>query len=302
MKTRPHHRNRDATAFTLIELLISMAILAAIAVLMTNILGGVNRVWTNGDQRVQNFQAGRAVTDLISRELSQAAISPRLQFVQDPTVPTTTPVQAPNSRSLFWQAPLNTTEGKANCEVGYYLVRDDANAIYQLKRLLIPPSDTTQFLIYNSPPSATRASWVTNADFAANSSTVADGVIALWFRCFDGNGDPIPWLFSNTGAASPITFNSAASFQWQTGTSSSFTYTGTSTAQAHRLPASVEVTIVTLDSTALVRKPVIPPIPAATDVNNIPVQVAAFNASLRANGIQSARTFTTRIDLVNSQK
>jgi len=297
MKTGPHHRRWDATAFTLIELLISMAILAAIAVLFTNILGGVNHVWTNGEQRVQNFQAGRAVADLISRELSQAAISPRLQFVQDPTLPTTTPAKAANSSSLFWQAPLNTAEGKANCEVGYYLVRDEANAIYQLKRLFIPPTGTAQFLIYDSPPSATSASWVTNSDLATNSSTVADGVIALWFRCFDGNGDPIPWLDPNG-----IKFNSAASFQWMTGTSSSFTYTGTSTAQAHRLPASVEVTLVTLDSTALVQKPVPPPIPAASDVNDIPAQVAAFNASLRANGIQSARTFTTRINLVNSPK
>ena len=110
-------------AFTLVELLIAITILVSIVLLLTAMVSGVSRAWTSGEQRVAQFQDGRAVLDLMARELSQAVISPSLQFVQNPTLPAAANQRA-GSDSIFWQAPGTSTTSGNLAEIGYYLVQN----------------------------------------------------------------------------------------------------------------------------------------------------------------------------------
>lgn len=150
-------RNRcgAAQAFTLVELLIAMTILSAIVLLTTSLLSGVSRAWISGEQQVETFQDGRAILEMISRELSQAVISPHHQFIQNPgslasllTSPTT---QVTNSEGLFWQtASIPDPLGNVS-EIGYYLThRVDSNSVehFELRRFFVPPADPRQ------PPTA----------------------------------------------------------------------------------------------------------------------------------------------------
>jgi hypothetical protein len=148
-------------------------------------------------------------------------------------------------------------------------------------------------------------------------SVVADGVVAMWIRCFDFAGNPIPWLNQSSfyPSTAPIQFNSAASFQMappdgaftpengavSSGTAS-FQYSMPgSTVEANRLPASVEITIVVVDSRALSRNPVLPDMPPPpSDPKDVPAQIEQFNADLLRAGVRSARTLTTRVKLLNA--
>jgi hypothetical protein len=278
---------------------------------------------------VGTFQDGRAILDVIGRELSEAAISPSLQLVTNPAITDSSgnSIKLTNSNSIFWQAPLNyRVSGSATpltnlCEVGYYI-----DPSYNLKRFFVPPSDTTNYRIFaTSPSSASPVTWVTN--YARNpgvTNTIATGVIALWVRCLDSNGDLIPWAGnSGTGVGATdtaIQFNSAAHFQpaiLRTPTSSSptptptpsFTYTASSTAQAHSLPNAVELTLIMVDDKTLRKGLTIPGMPhdsadASSPFMNgpadVPNAVAYFNNRLIQNHVSSARTFTAQIAIPNS--
>src|SRR3954462_10748472 len=98
---------KRADGFTLLELLIAFSILAFLVVLLASLVSGVNRAWTSGEQQVSEFQDGRAILELIGRELSQAAISPALQFVHDPDLNRAS--QRSNSDCIFWQGPGQST-------------------------------------------------------------------------------------------------------------------------------------------------------------------------------------------------
>jgi prepilin-type N-terminal cleavage/methylation domain-containing protein len=317
-------------AFTLVEVLIAMMILAFLLVLLTSFLGAVSRAWNSGEQQVGTFQDGRAILDVIGRELSQAAISPSLQLITNPAITDSSgnSIKLTNSNSIFWQAPLNYRVSASGatpltnlCEVGYYLVQDNTQTganIYQLRRFFVPPSDTTNYKIFaTTPSSASSAAWVTN--YARNSgvvtNTIATGVVALWVRCLDSNGGLIPWAGnSGTGVGATdtaIQFNSAAHFQPAIlGTLTSFvTYTASSTAQAHSLPNAVELTLVMVDDKTLRKGLTIPGMPHdSADRNSpfmngpadVPNAVAYFNNRLIQNHVSSARTFTAQIAIPNS--
>jgi len=311
-------------AFTLVELLVAMSIFSLLLVILLLMLGEVNRAWVAGERRVESFQNGRAVLELIARELAQAAISDKLQFVQDPNIAAGVPTLVPNASSLFWQAPLASST-KGNLSVaGYFLTRVDPvgthSGQYQLRRLHVAPDNANNyFRIYDAAPNASNAPWISalpadafkeageaglSSPANAASSVVSDGILAFWARCLDGNGNPIPWLSSSATvngntAAAPLKFNSAAHFQAPAaGSTDAVRYTDpAATVPAHRLPSAVELTVVTIDSRALQQNPVIPQIEAATTPDQVPSKIDKFLQDARANGLTSARVFSTTVRL-----
>ncbi len=343
---------RRSSAFTLVEVLIAIAILSLMVVLLASLLSGVSRAWVSSEQQVETFQDGRAIADLISRDLSQAVISPQLQFIQNPgslntlltNPPASPPTQVANTEGLFWQtASASDALGNVS-EVGYYLTqRADSNGIahFELRRFFVSPADPRQPptapvanpsyhiydvpspVYYNSSATTIMPSWINlngknldpaRTDFEFWSSVVSDGVVGFWIRCLDGNGEAIPWLSSADGSTVPIRFNSTAHFQPAIpGQAATFKYTKvSSTAQANLLPATVELTIVTVDSRTMQRKPTIPAVPVGVptgyaDVSptgfgpeDIPNAIDWFNRQLITNSVKNARTFTTRVSLKNS--
>jgi len=304
---RVHSRHRSQ-AFSLIELLIATVILSAMVVLLGSLLSTVSRAWTRGEQQTSQFQDGRAVLELIGRELAQAVISPSVQFIHDPSLTNaggTATAQRGNSDCIFWVMPATTIGSGGVAEVGYYLSEDFRNSgseVYQLKRFFVPPSDATNYQIFSpaNQPTDTAAPWVSN--FVTNpalTTNVAGGILAFWARCLDRNGDPIPWA---TGAGGR--YNSAAHFQPAiAGQSGSFKYTSAATtARANLLPSAVELVIVTLDPVSFNRNPSIPAVPAQANEHDLQNVRDSFNQQLLAKNIRTARTFSTRVQLLNSRE
>lgn len=294
-------RATNRGAFTLVELLLATAILTLIAVILTSLLTSVSRAWTAGEQQSSGFQDGRAVLELLSRELSHAVMSPALQFVQNPSLPSGMSHRL-HSDSIFWQAPVARTAAGNLAAIGYYLTAD-----YQLRRFFVPPSDQANYQIFTTTnrPTDNSAPWVTGfVDRDPLSTTIATGVLAFWVRCFDINGDTIPWLSTGAVGVGPLRYNSAAHFQPAIpGRPSSFKYTSpSSTLQAHLLPNAVEVTIVTLDPQTFARNPTIPALSAARSPDDVPNVRDSFNQQLITNNIKTARTFTTRVYLPASPR
>jgi prepilin-type N-terminal cleavage/methylation domain-containing protein len=296
---RSSHEHRPG--FTLIEVLIAITILAFLVVVLASLVSGVSRAWTQGEQQVSQFQDGRAILELISRELSQAAISPSLQFVHDPDLNRTP--QRGNSDCIFWIGPGPSTASGSLSEIGYYLSDN-----FELKRFYVPPTDGTNYAVFTAgyQPTDTGALWVTN--FIRNSSlvtTVSGGVLGFWARCLDVNGQAIPWL-----ASAPPRFNSAAHFQPAIPSQlDSFKYTSSSTARANLLPNTIELTVITLDPHTFGRNPPLPNLPpdasdsgspAVTGPNDVPAAIAYYQQKLINWNIKTARTFTTRVRLVNA--
>jgi hypothetical protein len=217
------------------------------------------------------------------------------------TVEQTPWFQRNNSSALFWQSALKSGSSGDIAEIGYYLDKD-----FRLRRFYVAP-DNASYNIFAAPPSALAAPWVSNFDPVAQPalfSTVADGILGLWVRCMDQNGEAIPWY------QTAIQYNSAASFQPAIpGQFSSFKYTSAATtAQAHLLPYSIEITVITLDAKTLQRAgtgavPGMPPdasdpsSPTVAGPNDIPGAIRYFEQKLISKNIKSARTFSTSVRL-----
>ena len=57
------------SGFTLIELLVAIAVLALVSVILTQMLSATSQTWLTGQAKVNNFTKGRAMLDLLSRDL-----------------------------------------------------------------------------------------------------------------------------------------------------------------------------------------------------------------------------------------
>lgn len=64
------------SAFSLLELLVSITVLALILVLMTSIISSTSKIWRSTSVKIQSFQGARAALDSVSRSVSQATLAP----------------------------------------------------------------------------------------------------------------------------------------------------------------------------------------------------------------------------------
>ncbi len=317
-------------AFSLVELLISMAILSIMMLFLANITGTVSNTWTSSEKRVETFQSARAALEIITREMTPAVVDTRMQFSIFPGTQLETMGAkniVPEAPVVLWMAPLGE-QGDLRC-VGYYLYRDDDRKFYRLKRIYIAADNQDGFFPQMSDEldphdsrlrtSPTDALWFTRGwkspafdeedpdNKKVVVSTVADGVVAFWVQCLDLLGNPIPWVSeSPIHPPTNLIYNSSSYFQMATSVrfdgGETFLYLTEDTMKGNRVPAAVDITVVTIDVRTLAKGFFIPDqknVMTPDGALDVKESIEAFNAALRENSITDARTFTTRVKLVN---
>lgn len=73
-------RQRQSPGFTLVEVLVSLAVLAVLLTIIAQVLGQVQRVWSSANSRVAQFREARRAMDRIVSNLSQATMNTYLSY------------------------------------------------------------------------------------------------------------------------------------------------------------------------------------------------------------------------------
>jgi len=153
---------RASTAFTLVEMLVTTAVLSIFLIVMIGILDQASRAWNQAEQRVDAFREGRAAQFILDRDLTNLATpSGQPSFFHNAHSDTiqigaTLPPET-NGDSLFFTAllPLNAQSGNQRshlCIVGYYLAYTpdssgpQAQRSYKLYRHLTDSEDAFPIL------------------------------------------------------------------------------------------------------------------------------------------------------------
>lgn len=334
----PSRSGAGQDGFTLVELLVSMTILAFILATLTGAVSMVADTWKSSEERVEAFQSARGALEMITREMTPASVDTKMQFAVMPGTrleEAGADFIAPESPTVFWMAPLGL-DSEMRC-VGYYLYRNDERKIYRLMRYYVGPKSPGGFFppMYaadlrgnnredsrNLRTSPVDADWFfknvgakafdaldpDNDDVAV--SPVAENVVALWIQSLDLLGNPIPWLSrAPNHPDSDLIYNSAGFFHMATtvpfdsGRSTEFLAETPQSMKANRVPSAIEITVITLNDQVMAREPTIPQMENIFEGRNgvldIEASVAKFNEDLLAEGIKSGRTFSTRVKLLN---
>jgi prepilin-type N-terminal cleavage/methylation domain-containing protein len=225
--------------FTLVELLVSIAVLTLMVLFLGAILNHTSKLWSIGENDVQRMENLRAITDSVGNDM-RGALLPldrtnlnSLQFVVNPATIT---ASSYNGDTVFWQAPIATTGTAGDvAEAGYFVKWDlskPSNPRSLLCRFFVNPdgsfphSETpgSNYLIYNPhvtiPNNASPEPWLLQAGWLSDSvinavapginsvgsaqayqGLFAENVIGLWIRCRDFFGQPINSDFQGTSLA-----------------------------------------------------------------------------------------------------
>jgi prepilin-type N-terminal cleavage/methylation domain-containing protein len=257
---RFHAIKRRRGAFTLLEMLVSVSVLALIVVVLTGMFDQTSRIWSQGESSNARRRSARAVADFIAADLRGAAIPVsgretsgrgNLQFVVNPSQISAN-YRFPHT--FFWQAPVASDTSLGDlAEVGYFIrwVGDSGKVRPVLCRFFVNPSRTQGGAVVVNPDyliySATPTEWLSDellervapADQASGYlGLMAEDVLGLWVRCYGLNGNELPNFDSRSGYTHEYTYT-----RYDGG--------GASTVNAsvpRYLPARVEVSLVQLDS------------------------------------------------------
>ncbi len=331
---------RGEAGLSLIELMVAFVIFAGLMVILVGAVEPVSRTWVESERKVLTYQRARGALELFSRELTPAVVDTRMQFAVIPgesLADLGAPGVVDGAPVVLWMAPLGRFGDMRS--VGYYLFRDEDRDLYRLKRIFVKPfredGEENEYFppVGNSKniedlereslemrTSPTEANWFLERwdarafeeEDAFNQeaivSTAADGVLAFWVQCYDILGNPIPWLSEvDKHPKSDMIFNSAAFFQqanvepFENGATTVFLKQTPHTMKANRLPAEVEVTLVTIDDDVSLQGFEIPPMTTHLQPDgalDLEKSVDAFQQALKTNGISRFRTFSTRVKLV----
>jgi prepilin-type N-terminal cleavage/methylation domain-containing protein len=292
------------SGFTLVELLVSTAVLGLLLVFLAQVSNVVAKTWTDSQGRAERRQNGRALVDFIARELRGAALPvnsgtpqtvPNLQFVLNPQ---TVAVQDRNPSALFWQAPVGTNTAVGDMAVLGYLVRWDNSGSHPraaLCRLFLNPGDPNHRIYLPGHVDSWIDSQVLDAETPGTRPSgyrglFAENVIGFWAKCLDVKGNVVTNL---TGQG----FSSRQDYSGRDGSNALVTY------KAPVLPTSVEVSIVLLDSraaakiTSTMQEALMLAVRESVDANSC-VKSLQSNVSFKPI-IQGATAHTLRVYLEN---
>jgi len=205
--------SRSKKAFTLLEALVSLAILAVIVVALAQLISATSSIWTGVMGKVSQRQSSRPILDYVTEDL-KAALAPvdgsanSLQFLLNPAtlIPDASKYLFPSA--IFWQAPVatDTTYGDV-AEVGYFIRWDESsptNPRARLCRILINPAslttsgtsdpDAASYLIFKQPTDWINAQVLDQVAPGIGpdyKGLLAEDVVGLWVNCLDSEGNVV---------------------------------------------------------------------------------------------------------------
>jgi hypothetical protein len=210
-----HAPRSTSPAFTLVEILVTVALLSFIILGLFAMFNQVQRAFRSSMTQVDQLEAGRAVTELLPREIEQMIPSGYLYptgvnfYVRMPNstpltqwLPGSTPILRTN---LLEDCFMLLRQNQIWTGIGYCVRTNDANGrlwlpecgpgqmgVGSLYRFVV----STNVIQYNGLPSnpAQLATAFANACLpgsAAISNRICDGIIHFHFRSFATNGFPI---------------------------------------------------------------------------------------------------------------
>jgi type II secretory pathway pseudopilin PulG len=166
LRRPPNHRSATTTAFSLLEILVAMAVLALMMAFMFNFAAQALRGWDVGMRQIEAAQAARVALDRMAQELQFAVaaavrppsdnnnsllnIIPFYATDRASTVPGEQPgnlAAAPNSAQIFAVAPIANPLAAHGpfAEVGYFCAYNPRNQSYARM------APRTYYLIWHSP-------------------------------------------------------------------------------------------------------------------------------------------------------
>ena len=316
--------------FSLVEMLVAMAILSSILVILAVMLESTGGAWIDSEERIETYQNARTALELMSRELSPATINTCEQFVVLPGKALSdcgAPGAVDTSQAAFWMAPLGK-DGDLRA-VGYYLQRVDDRNFFRLKRYYVGPDNEDYYPQGFDPENVDDQSILSEETTAARFldrlddnafddsdpendscvvSTVSEGVLAMWLQCYDLLGNPIPWVSEDAShPESDMVYNSAAMFVMATSgpfdNEKTFMYLPNedSSVKGNRLPAAIGITIVVLDLENCERYsdriPEMENVMTEDGTLDVAASLEKFQDTLLQRGIIKAKAFSTRVKL-----
>jgi len=296
---------RNPGGFTLIELLTAMAVVMVLIVGLMTMANWAGSTWSHGENQIEKRRNARASTELISRDLRNAILPvagmsqdglSNLRFVLNP--PANLPPEISNRDTLFWQSSTATDRARGDIAIVGYFVRfvlEQGVPKFRLCRLFIDASREEDYRIYAA---ATEYEWlspqVVDAYTSARSDApekfrglLADGVLGIWIRCLDPDGNTIVQT-AGLAAYAGNSYDSNLGYAYRD---------GTVRVSPPSLPASVEIQLVVMDSKGVSKLSVEEAEQIRTDYRT---DATAFVNALPDSIRPSARVIRTKIPLPKS--
>lgn len=265
---RPPPVGAHSSAFTILELLVAMALLLITLTLLVAVVSSVTDLSSQASSRLDAMRLGREVFDLMQKDLTQAASTVPFRGTNSPVQflinPGNLSAADNHPTSFFWQAPVARDRSAGDLAVvGYFVQRIGTNQS-QLRRVFVEPGDTGNYHVYSTNTAWINPDLISQFSSSANPLTatnldpgwVADGIMGLWVRCLDGRGNVI--TEDGTGNAAGWTFDSKLGFRSGSG-ADAIVRSG-----IDALPAFVDVGIVCVGARDVSLVDNVPAIPAGS--------------------------------------
>ena len=214
-------------AFTLLEMMVALAILTILVVLLAAIYQHVDRIAALGTSRQQRDQTARVAFQAITRELQQVNLAPpsmrsvavagnrgdistnarSLPLVVRADTTAVSATNAISGNSFYWPATLaNTNDSQSAAFFGYFVrwIQENGRMRPVLCRLQAADGDFSAVQNTNTWLSAATLNQLAPANEAAEfRGWFVENVLAIWARPLDARGNPI--------TQQPITTNGVVS-------------------------------------------------------------------------------------------
>lgn len=187
--------------FTLLEMLVAMAILALLVVVLLGIVDGATKLWRTSENRIDSFREARAALNVIHSELKGLFVTTNTAYFRQQA--------ATNGSEIFFVTALPVTAQNSDsrstlCTVGYYLAyeRPTLNAEQPTLNLyrFFRDSNATFARISNAPTTPDLFSGVNPAPGGARDDIVARNIVQFAVKSYTigTNGLPTDFVQSPT--------------------------------------------------------------------------------------------------------
>ena len=197
--------SKKSSAFSLLELLVAIAVLCILLVILLNIVQGASNLWRTSENKVEAYREGRAALQVISSDLRHTLASTNTNFFRRNIS------SYPNSTNVAFLATLPLSSQETNslsdvCTVGYFLAYDNKSPVsgitgrqsYNLYRYFVESNETFVKLSDSSGPAD-----VLDFDPSRQPEILARNVVGFKATYFITNG-PGSFTTWTQSAATPM--------------------------------------------------------------------------------------------------